>query len=141
MSTIIDEINKALATLKAATTDFSRMVGSLDGRYDLRENEIKAMESRIAGLKEDLIANQNKANDVIQKAGEEASLTRKEANRLLEEAKNARMSVEKDKIEAAKLMQEARSLMDQAKEQQRTADSQWQMVNAKKKKLEEAMRG
>lgn len=137
---ITEEITRRLATLKQAAQEFAQMTNMVDGNFETRLNEIKAMEAKRDKVKEDLKKAQDKANTILQNATEQSAVMVNEAKKLLEDAQNQRQKVKYETEVAQNMKAEATALFAQATEKQKTADAQFFMLEERKKRLEAAIR-
>lgn len=137
---ISEEYTRRLSVVKQAAQDFMQIVNLADGSLDSKLSEIKALELKAERLKDEVKNNQDRANAVIQQATEAAAKITNQANLLLQEATIAKSQARDDKESADRTLSEARALMGQAMERQKTADLEWHKLDARTKKLEEALR-
>lgn len=135
-----DELSRRLEALKKANQEYSIFLSSIEGKKQIRENDVSILESRIEKLKLDYTAEQNKINVLLQKANDEAQLVTTQAKRLMQDAEIAKIQAQDDRVKAQKLMNEAQALMTQATQKQKEADNMYRQLEEKKNKLHEALR-
>jgi seryl-tRNA synthetase len=136
-----DEISRSAENVKRATVELVQRLGMIDGSYDVKLSEIKNLESKREKLKVEVAQAQDKANKILQEASDQVSQLNKDARLLMEDAQAMKMEAKQERDAAERVKAEANSLMAQALDKQRTADTQYRVVEEKKKRLEEAMRG
>jgi DNA repair exonuclease SbcCD ATPase subunit len=136
-----DEVNRRLEELKRVAKDFTAAVSGIDNNFDAKLTEIKALELRREKLSGEVEQTRRTATEVMQDATERASEVTKNAERLLSEAQALKSEAIREKTEATKIYAEAESLRKMAEQRQREADTQWRIIEARNKKLEDALRG
>lgn len=134
---IVDEIHRRLNALKQAAQDFNQFAALIDGNFDSKQTEIKALEQKRDRLKQEVDEIANKANSILQNATEQASVITKQANALLEEAHVSKLQAKNDIEESQRKIGEANSLMFQAVQKQKEADVQYRINEDKAKRLME----
>lgn len=137
---LTEEIRAGVENVKRSTNDLIQKIGMIEGTYDTKQSEIKALEMKKERLAKECEEAQAKTSGILVSASEKAAQVSNEAKSLMEEARIVSQKAKEDKEEAQRLMNEAKALMSQAETKQRTADHDWRVMEEKKKKIEEALR-
>lgn len=137
---ISEEISRRKVQAVQAVQELLQGINMVDGKFEGRVNEIKALEMKLEKIKEELAKNQDRANKILQDAAEQASMTTKQAKQLLDEAYQAKQDAKVEADLGRALKAEGQSLMNQALQRQKEADYQFKIIEDRKKKIEEAIR-